>query len=418
MSHRSAIANYALVTAAYWAFTLTDGALRMLVLLHFHDLGYSPVELAFLFVLYELCGVFTNLLGGWIAATMGLRTTLFSGLALQVVALAMLSLLDPTWSRMLSVAYVMGAQALSGVAKDLTKMSSKTAIKTLVPDNEDSALFKWVALLTGSKNALKGAGFFLGGFLLAALGYVPSLWTMAAALGLVLLVAVVRLPAELGKAKTKTKFSSLLSKSREINVLSAARFFLFGARDIWFVVGVPVFLSQELAWGFTEVGAFLAAWVIGYGAIQSAAPALIGRFTGGRTPRGGAAQLLAFLLAAVMALTPLGLLTPLPPAAVVLGGLGLFGVVFGINSSVHSYLILACSDGDKVALNVGFYYMANAGGRLVGTLLSGVVYQVAGLPGCLWTSCGFAFASGVVALSLSRGGTAAPASRLASDAGD
>lgn len=413
----SGIRNYALVTAAYWAFTLSDGALRLLVLLHFHELGYTPIELAFLFVLYEFFGVVTNLLGGWIAATMGLRSTLLGGLALQVVALGALSLLDPTWGRTVSVAYVMGVQALSGIAKDLTKMSSKSAIKTLVPQDE-SALFRWVALLTGSKNALKGAGFFLGGLLLSWFGFRHSLWGMAAALVVILVSAVVQLPVAMGKAKGKSKFSTLLSKSGEINLLSAARFFLFGARDIWFVVGVPVFLSSQLEWSFTEVGSFLALWVIGYGVIQSIAPALIGRFTGGRVPRGGAAQILAFGLAAVMALIPLGLLvTPLPPAAVVLAGLAAFGVVFALNSSVHSYLILAYSDGDKVALNVGFYYMANAGGRLVGTLLSGVMYQVGGLPGCLWTSVAFALASAVIALWLPRGGKEVAISQMKVEVG-
>jgi MFS family permease len=400
MTATASLRHYVLVTAAYWAFTLTDGALRMLVLLHFHDLGYSPVQLAFLFVLYELFGVVTNLLGGWIAARMGLRVTLLAGLALQVVALIMLSLLVPTWTELASVAFVMAAQALSGIAKDLTKMSAKSAIKTLVPEHEDSALFRWVALLTGSKNALKGAGFFLGGLLLSGLGFRRSLWAMAAGLLVILLGAVVQLPAAMGRAKGKSKLGGILSKSREINVLSGARFFLFGARDIWFVVGVPVFLAGQLGWGFTEVGSFLALWVIGYGVVQSIAPALLERFTGGLAPRARAAQLLALGLALVMALVPLGLLVHLSPQAVVLGGLGLFGVVFAINSSVHSYLILAYSDGDKVALNVGFYYMANAGGRLVGTLLSGLVYQQAGLSGCLWTSVGFALASWIVSLLL------------------
>lgn len=408
--------NYILVTAAYWAFTLSDGALRMLVLLHFHDIGYAPVELAFLFVLYELFGVVTNLLGGWIAAAMGLRATLLVGLALQVLALCALSFLDPSWTRAGSVAFVMGVQALSGIAKDLTKMSSKSAIKALLPQ-DDSALFRWVAGLTGSKNALKGAGFFLGGLLLTQLGFRRSLWAMAAALVVILVGAVVRLPVAMGKARARSKFSRLLSKSREINVLSVARFFLFGGRDIWFVVGVPVFLSSTLGWGFTEVGSFLALWVIGYGVVQSVAPALIRPFTGGHAPRGGAAQLLSFGLAAVMALVPLGLLTAAPPAAVVLGGLALFGVVFALNSSVHSYLILAYSDGDEVALNVGFYYMANAAGRLVGTLLSGVMYQVAGLPGCLWTSVTFAGAAAAASLWLPRGGPAVEMAGMKVEAG-
>jgi len=397
-----AIRSYVLVTAAYWAFTLTDGALRMLVLLHFHALGYPPVQLAFLFVFYELFGVLTNLLGGWIAARMGLRVTLLGGLALQVVALAMLSLLEPTWARGASVAFVMAAQALSGIAKDLTKMSAKSAIKTLVPDHAEGALFKWVAVLTGSKNALKGAGFFLGGLLLSQLGFRRSLWAMAGALLLVLLASALQLPAAMGRAKAKAKLTALLSKSRAINVLSAARFFLFGARDIWFVVGVPVFLAVRLGWSFTQVGSFLALWVIGYGVIQSLAPTFLGQLTGGRAPRARAAQLLAFGLAAVMALVPLGLLAGLSPPGVVLAGLGAFGIVFALNSSVHSYLVLAYSDADKVALDVGFYYMANAAGRLVGTLLSGWTYQTWGLRGCLWASVGFALASGLLALALPR----------------
>jgi len=398
----SSLRNYILVTAAYWAFTLTDGALRMLVLLHFHDLGYTPVQLAFLFVFYEFFGVVTNLVGGWIAATLGLRATLVSGLALQVVALGLLSLLDPGWSRTLSVGFVMAAQALSGIAKDLTKMSAKSAIKVLVPADASSALFTWVAILTGSKNALKGAGFFLGSFLLAALGFRGALWAMAGGLALALAGTTALLPRDLGRAKAKKSWKHLLSKSRSINVLSAARFFLFGARDIWFVVGVPVFLASRLGWSFTGVGGFLAAWVIGYGAIQSLAPAILGRFTGGRAPQRRAAQGLAFLLAAVMAAVAVGVAAGGQLAWIVLGGLGVFGVVFAINSSVHSYLILAYAEDDAVALDVGFYYMANAGGRLAGTLLSGALYQRAGLPGCLWGSVAFAAAAGALSLLLPR----------------
>jgi hypothetical protein len=392
--------NYVLVTAAYWAFTLTDGALRMLVLLHFHKLGYTPVELAFLFVFYEFFGVVTNLVGGFVAARLGLRATLLGGLALQVVALGMLSLLDPAWGRAMSVAYVMSAQALSGIAKDLTKMSAKTAIKVLVPAGADSSLFKWVALLTGSKNALKGVGFFLGGFLLGALGFSRSLVAMAIGILATLVLATISLPREIGRAKAKAKFRHLLSKTRAINVLSAARFFLFGARDIWFVVGVPVFLATRFAWSFTEVGGFLAAWVIGYGVVQSITPALLRRFTGGRAPQGRSAVVLAGVLAVIVGAVTVGVAAGLRADVLVVLGLGLFGVVFAINSSVHSYLILAYSDGDKVAMNVGFYYMANAGGRLAGTVLSGVLYQAFGLVGCLAASAGFAAAAGALAVLL------------------
>lgn len=390
--------NYILVTGAYWGFTLTDGALRMLVLLHFFNLGYSPVTLAFLFLFYEFFGIVTNLLGGWIASRMGLRVTLVSGLALQVIALAMLAMLNPQWPDFAAVAWVMVSQALSGIAKDLTKMSSKSAIKVLAPPDAKGALFKWVALLTGSKNALKGAGFFLGGFLLATAGFSGALWIMAGALALVWLGSWASLPRDLGKAKTKAGWRDLFSKSREINVLCLARFFLFGARDIWFVVGVPVFLRGVLGWSFAQVGAFMAFWVIGYGIIQGATPAILR----GRTPAGGTAAGIAFALATVAAAIPLGLAAGLPAGPVIVGGLALFGVVFALNSAVHSYLILDYTDGDKVALNVGFYYMANAGGRLVGCLLSGVLYQVAGLPGCLWGAFVFAVAAAVLALKLPR----------------
>lgn len=395
------IRNYAIVTASYWGFTLTDGALRMLVLLHFHTLGYTPLELAFLFVLYEFFGVVTNLLGGWIGSRIGLKITLYAGIALQIFALYMLSLLDPVWERVLSVAYVVAAQGLSGIAKDLTKMSSKSAIKLVVPEDSHSALFKWVAVLTGSKNALKGAGFFLGGVLLASLGFGAALWVMAAGLAVILIAAIVFLPGDLGKAKAKVKFTQILSKSRAINLLSAARFFLFGARDVWFVVGVPIFLYEVLGWSFTEVGGFLAAWVIGYGVVQAAAPGVVKRSADGRSSETRAAQLYAFLLTAVPVGIALAIEAGVDPTVTIVVGLAAFGIVFAINSSVHSYLILAFTDADKVALNVGFYYMANAGGRLVGSLLSGLSYQLWGITGCLLTAAALMLMAGVMTIFLS-----------------
>lgn len=390
--------HYGFVTAAYWGFTLTDGALRMLVLLHFHQLGYAPVTLAFLFLLYEFFGIVTNLLGGWLAGVTGLRATLLAGLLLQVAALGLLAGLDPAWSAAASVAWVMAAQALSGIAKDLTKMSAKSAIKVLAPDGARGALFRWVAVLTGSKNALKGVGFFLGGFLLHAAGYAGALLVMAGALALVWVATWRALPPDLGRMKAKVGFRQLFAKTRAINVLSAARFFLFGARDIWFVVGVPVFLRGALGWSFAEVGAFMALWVIGYGLVQSGAPLLLR----GRAPGGGVAAGSAFVLAAVAGLIPAGLAAGWPAGPVVVGGLAVFGVVFAFNSAVHSYLILDYTEGDKIALNVGFYYMANAGGRLVGCLLSGLLFQAAGLVGCLWGTFAFALAAAVLALGLPR----------------
>ena len=395
------IRSYALVTGAYWGFTITDGALRMLVVLHFYKLGYGGIAIAFLFLFYEFFGIVTNLLGGWIASRSGLKTTLYSGLVLQIAALLMLALLQPSWGRSLSVAYVMAAQALSGIAKDLTKMSAKSAIKVVVPDDTEGTLFKWVSRLTGSKNALKGAGFFVGGLLLSTLGFIGALVAMAAGLVVVLFATVFSLPAEIGRSKKKVKFTALFSKSAAINWLSAARLFLFGARDVWFVVGLPLFLSQ-LGWTNAGVGAFVALWFIGYGIIQAFVPDLL-RSIGREKVDGPAAQHWAFILLVI----PLGLIAALrygvKPSVALMVGLAAFAVVFAINSAVHSYLVLAYTDEDSVAVNVGFYYMANAGGRLLGTLLSGVIFQRAGFNGCLWGSAAMILLAALLSLELPRG---------------
>jgi hypothetical protein len=400
---KNAVRNYALVTGAYWGFTLTDGALRMLVLLHFDRLGYSAVAIAFLFLFYEFFGIVTNLLGGWIAARSGLKVTLYGGLLLQVFALLMLALLQPTWDRLTSVVYVMAAQALSGIAKDLTKMSAKSAIKVVVPEGEEGALFKWVARLTGSKNALKGAGFFMGAALLTALGFVGSLVAMAVGLVLVLMGTAAALPSGIGKAKSKVKFTTLFSKSSAINWLSAARLFLFSARDVWFVVGLPVFLASTLGWSFMGVGAFVAAWFIGYGMIQAVVPEILRISGAGQGVTGDTARAWAFVLTVVPLVLAGALELHSRPAPSLMIGLGIFMVVFAINSAVHSYLILAYSHDDEVATNVGFYYMANAGGRLLGTLLSGVVFEFCGFTGCLIASGVLVLAASLLSFNLPRG---------------
>lgn len=389
------VRQYLVVTGNYWAFTLTDGALRMLVVLHFHALGYSPLQVAMLFLFYEIFGVVTNLLGGWLGARIGLNRTMNLGLGLQVIALAMLTL-PAAW---LTVPLVMAAQALSGIAKDLNKMSAKSSIKLLVPGDRPGALYRWVAALTGSKNALKGVGFFLGGALLSTVGFTAALAGMAVSLLLVWLLSLAWLRQDLGKAKNKPKFREVLSKSRAINRLSAARMFLFGARDVWFVVALPVFLAEVLGWDFWTIGGFLAAWVIGYGAVQSVAPWITGR-RASRVPDGRT----AFLWAAALAVVPALMAWQLgaDPQTVVIAGLGVFGVVFAINSSLHSYLIVSYAAEDGVSLDVGFYYMANALGRLIGTVLSGWVYQVAGLAACLWISAIFIAAAALVSLWLPR----------------
>ena len=366
--------QYAIVTGSYWAFTVTDGALRMLVVLYFHQLGYSPLEIALLFLFYEFFGVVTNLFGGWIAARTGLAATLIAGLALQVCALAML-LVDPAY---LSVAYVMAAQALSGVAKDLNKMSAKSSVKLIAGDSE-GRLYAWVATLTGSKNALKGAGYFLGGALLSAIGFREAVASMALVLGVVTVGALLVLDRELGRTSFKPKFTDLVSKSAKVNRLSAARLFLFGARDVWFVVALPVFLQLELGWSNVAVGTLLAAWIIGYGFVQALAP----RITGRRQPDGGTAVLWGTLLTAVPAMIVAAMYLGVAVETVVVGGLITFGLVFAVNSAVHSYLIVSYADADGVSLDVGFYYMSNAAGRLLGTVLSGGIYQAFGFEACL-----------------------------------
>ena len=383
-TQRSGLRQYLVVTGSYWGFTLTDGALRMLVVLHFHQLGYTPLQIAMLFVLYEFFGIVTNLFGGYLGARIGLNRTLHMGLALQVLALAMLTV-PASW---LTIPWVMAAQALSGIAKDLNKMSAKSAIKLLVPGAEPGRLYRWVALLTGSKNALKGAGFFLGGLLLAAFGFRVALLALGAGLLAVWLASLALLREDLGRAKAKSRFRDLLSKSPPINRLSAARLFLFGARDVWFVVALPVLLSRRLGWDFTAVGVFMAIWVIGYGAVQSIAPAIT-RGARGASPDGATAALWALPLAAVPAAIALGLGSGAPVAGIVVGGLLLFGALFAVNSSLHSYLIVAYARADGVSLDVGFYYMSNAAGRLLGTVLSGWVYQAQGLAACLWISTAF-----------------------------
>jgi len=388
--------NYLIVTGGYWAFTVTDGAIRMLVVLYFHLLGYSPFEVAMLFLFYEIFGIVTNLVGGWLGARIGLNLTMHIGMGMQVVALAMLTVPD-AW---LDVPYVMLAQALSGIAKDLNKMSAKASVKTMVGDGGESKLFKWVAVLTGSKNALKGAGFFVGAALLQWLGFRGALAVLAGMLTLVLIVTAMLLPSGVGKMKAKPKFTQVFSNTPEINWLSAARFFLFGSRDVWFVVGLPVFLYSVLGWSFTQVGGFLALWVIGYGFVQASAPRLVGRAHHGRGPNGNTARRWAFALALFPAAIAIALQLGYPPAPVIVTGLILFGVVFAINSAVHSYLILAYAQHEKVSMNVGFYYMANAGGRLAGTVLSGWAYQTQGLEGCLWWSAGFVIAAALLSLAL------------------
>ncbi|WP_299649973.1 organoarsenical effux MFS transporter ArsJ [uncultured Jannaschia sp.] len=401
------LSAYIAVTAAYWAFMLTDGALRMLVLLHFHTLGFSPVQLAYLFVLYEVAGMVTNLAAGWIAARFGLTSTLYAGLGLQVAALLALTALDPGWTIAASVAFVMCVQGASGVAKDLAKMSSKSAVKLLAPAG-GGGLFRWVALLTGSKNAVKGLGFLLGAALLATLGFTGAVLSMAVILAVILAAVALFMPPGLPRGRRGAKFSEIFSRSANVNRLSAARVFLFGARDVWFVVGIPIYFYAVLSDGteagnrtaFFLIGTFMALWIILYGAVQAAAPRILRaaqRSEGSliRAVRGWAAGL---------ALVPAAWLT-----GTLVAGLLVFGVLFAVNSSLHSYLILAFTRSERVTMDVGFYYMANAGGRLVGTLLSGLTYQTGGLALVLGTAAAMVALAALASGGLSDETGAAPA---------
>lgn len=385
-SHMAGVRNYAVVTASYWSFTLTDGALRMLVLLHFYGLGYTPFMLAFLFLLYEAAGIFANLGGGWLAARFGIPRMLMTGLTLQIAGLLMLSGLRAGWTPALSVAYVVAAQGIAGVAKDLTKTASKSAIKA-TSEGGAGQLFRWVAWFTGSKNAMKGIGFFVGGLLLELTGFRGALWLMAALLAFVLVCVSLSLPRTLGKAKASKSFRELFAKSRSINLLAAARIFMFGSRDVWFVVGLPVFLYAQ-GWRYMEVAGFLAAWTIGYGLVQAIAPYVIRRSPDGLTREVPEARLWGALLTAIPValalLVTTGFSAHLDLAVVI--GLGIFGFAFAVVSSLHSYLILAYAGSAKAAEDVGFYYAANAGGRLMGILLSGALMSVGGIEACLWGS--------------------------------
>jgi len=408
VTQKTGLAAYIAVTASYWAFMLTDGALRMLVLLHFHSLGFSPVQLAYLFVLYEIAGMVTNLSAGWIAARFGLAATLYAGLSLQVVALLLLTQLDPSWQIGASVTFVMLVQGLSGVAKDLAKMSSKSAVKLLAPTQGDG-LFRWVAVLTGSKNAVKGLGFLLGAALLAFAGFTWAVLGMAVILAVILAAVLLAMPQGLPVGRKGAKFTEVFSKSRNVNWLSAARVFLFGARDIWFVVGIPVYFYAVFSDGseagnraaFFLIGSFMAVWTILYGAIQASAPRILQAATRSEAELIAAARTWAMALAVVPAGLALAVLLAGEPrlwlTVTLVAGLLAFGAIFAVNSSLHSYLILAFTKAERVTMDVGFYYMANAAGRLAGTVLSGLTYQLGGLAACLATAAAMVVLSAVAA---------------------
>lgn len=390
----SALKQYALVTANYWAFTLTDGALRMLILLYFANLGYSPLDIAMLFLFYEIFGVITNLFGGYLGAKIGLNKTMNLGLLLQISALTLLLI----YQQSLTVALVMIAQAISGIAKDLNKLSAKSSIKLLVDEDKDSTLFRWVALLTGSKNALKGAGFFLGALMLYLSTFANAISAMLIMLVIVWINSLIFLRQELGKTKAKPKFRQLFSPSPAINRLALARLFLFAARDVWFVVALPMYLSVQLQWDHYQVGSFMALWIIAYGIVQTLSPALLKRLP--TSSIGKQSGLIAAILAFVPLVIAQGLHSGLSISHTIIIGLAIFAIIFAINSSWHSFLIVHYANRENVSLNVGFYYTANAMGRLLGTVLSGYIYSQYGLISCLIISASFVAIAAISSLAL------------------
>ncbi|MCR9247010.1 MAG: organoarsenical effux MFS transporter ArsJ [bacterium] len=373
IAHPFARTGFLVVTGCYWAFTLSDGALRMLVLLHLHAQGQTAWGLALLLLPYEIAGVFTNLAGGFLGARFGLKPLLVTGLLLQAVACQMLAV-D---SEDLTLGWVMLTQVLSGVAKDFAKTASKSYVRKLAPDAKAGALFRAVAVLTGSKNAIKGFGFFVGGALLATLGFQSTNVAIAVALTGMTALALALLPRVPGTPDKAV--TSVFAHDSAVNWLAAARLFLFGSRDAWFAIALPLFLTTIWHWQSSGVGGFLAVWVIGYGLVQSLAPQLT------RTDQlaAGMRRTLTMTLALLVpiAMTVVALATEAWAdwqREIVLGGLLLYGAVFALCSSLHSWLVVALAGADTVVERVGFYYAANAAGRLVGLLLSGWLYDAWG----------------------------------------
>ncbi|KAI9179175.1 hypothetical protein H9P43_005837 [Blastocladiella emersonii ATCC 22665] len=400
----TSMANFYAIACTYLAFTLSDSALRMIVLLELFTRKFSPVEIALMFTLYELLGVFTNLFGGVMGSRIGLRPLLLVGLVSQMAGIGMLYGLDPAWSKAATTAYIAASQGLSGIAKDLVKMSGKSVTKLAAkPADSGSSLLRLVSRLTGAKNSVKGVGYFFGA-LLVTWGYIPALSVLLALVVLTFVASFAYVGADLGKSAKRTTLVEIVRKQNpQIRRLSLARMFLFGARDLWFEVPLPVFLRGVLGWAYFSTGAFLATWVIVYGVVQSAAPQLVKR--AGMDPHSPRPLIPVLgLLAAVLALVA-GLLyavddSAVGTSAVLIAGLGAFAALFGVASSLHSYLIVAYSGRDKVAANVGIYYCANAVGRLAGTVASGYIYSGFGLPACLWFSVGAMVVSNAVNLLL------------------
>ena len=378
MNDRHQRLRFLLVSLCYQGFTLSDGALRMLVLLHLNQQGRTPWALLLVLLPYEIAGVFTNLLGGWLGARHGLKLPLLLGLVLQSLACLALGLAVAP-----SLAFVMLTQVASGIAKDLAKTAAKSYVRAL-PAGADDRLFARVGWLTGSKNVTKGLGFFVGGALLTAVGFQVTNLALAAALLAIALLAIWLLPNPPGKPRAR--IARVADHGPPVRWLALARLFLFAARDAWFAIAVPLYLATSLQWPSAWIGTFLSVWVIGYGLVQAATPLwwpAPSTASGVRRTRVTTALLVVPLLA-----TSAALWAGLAGGPALVLGLCAFGAVFAVTSSLHSWLVLAIARGDDVVERVGFYYAANSAGRLLGTVLSGALFALgtgaeAGLLACL-----------------------------------
>ena len=368
------------IAIAYNLLTMSDGALRMIVLFHYASLGYSAFSLATVFAIYELCGIVVNLVGGALAQRLGALATLRVGLLLQatvLVIMAIPSTLPAVWIIML-------LQGCAGIAKDLTKISAKSAI-TALHNHDSTTLFRAIAWLTGAKNTLKGVGFFIGGVLFVSIGIRGALLGLAIAV-IAGALGTIGLHNRTLNAKNRA-FQSFFSTHRAVNMLSGARVFLFGARDIWLAVAFPLFLAQAPGWGFWQSGSIMAAYTIGYGMIQAVTPRLL---AGRSAPDGRFTALLALIPLIICVITGWYARSMDVAVWVMLMAVSLFSVSFALNSAVHSFLIAAYAQRDAISLNIGAYYSANALGRLCGTLLSGWCYSQWGMSGVL-LAAGIAF---------------------------
>ena len=358
----------------------------MIVLLHFFHLGYSPFILALLFLLYEFVGIFSNLTGGWLTSKFGIKRIILFGFSLQIIGILSLSFVDNSWNLFLSLIWIIVFQGICGIAKDLTKTASKSAIKVSSETDSKGNLFKLVSWFTGSKNSIKGIGFFLGGFLIQLMDFKLALWFLLLLLLLGFIIISFFIPKTFGIFKPSKRITELLSKSSPINFLSLSRVFMFGSRDIWFVVGLPVFLYSQ-NWSFWMVGSFLAIWTIGYGLIQGLTPLIINRSSDGISKEVMASKFWVFILTIISGILFVELFfnfLNIEKLILITAFLIIFGIVFAINSSLHSYLILAFSSSSKTTEDIGFYYAANAVGRFFGTLLSGLLYQFGSIELCLF----------------------------------